>query len=216
MKINSEDIRKKGIVAVIRNAKSEDIKLIVESLYNGGINIVEITMETPNALKLIKIISQEFKDDVIVGAGTVLDPETAKSAIMSGAQFIFSPTINEGTIRITKRYGIVSIPGALTPTEILNAYECGADIIKIFPAGSMGPNYIKGISGPLPHIPLMPTGGINLNNIKSYVENGSVAVGIGSSLVDTSKCMDEDYLNEIKNRSIQFVEAVAEARLINK
>lgn len=196
------------LVAVIRGASGADVLSIAGALHKGGVHIMEITADTPQVDDLIRKVSQEFGDQMIVGAGTVLDPETARAAIMAGARFIFSPTVNVKTIRLTKRYGVVSIPGALTPTEILTAYEHGADLIKVFPAGSMGPNYIKDIHGPLPHIPLMPTGGVDLSNVRSYFENGAVAAGLGSALVNTKRPINEQTLKEMTEKAQQFVEAI--------
>ncbi|MBO8173328.1 MAG: bifunctional 4-hydroxy-2-oxoglutarate aldolase/2-dehydro-3-deoxy-phosphogluconate aldolase [Bacillaceae bacterium] len=197
---------KNGIVAVIRGADEDQIIPIAEALKNGGVKTLEITAETPKVCKLIERVSDEFGDELIIGAGTILDAETARSAIMSGAQFIFSPTVDVDTIRLTKRYGLVSIPGALTPTEILTAYEHGADILKVFPASVFGPDYIKHIHGPMPHIPLMPTGGVNLQNLEDYLKAGSVAVGIGSALVNTRKLIDSNSFVELEQKARQFME----------
>lgn len=207
-----QTIKDRGIVAVIRGAKKDSILQIAKALNEGGVKILEITVETPNALRLIEHLSSELDDDVIVGAGTVLDAETARAAILSGAQFIFSPTVDAETIKLTKRYGVVSIPGALTPTEILHAYENGGDIIKVFPAGVMGPTYIKDIHGPLPHIPLMPTGGINIDNIGSYLKTGAVAAGIGSTLVDAKMEITEENLTKLTEKASLFNEEVKKAR----
>ncbi|GAE33741.1 bifunctional 4-hydroxy-2-oxoglutarate aldolase/2-dehydro-3-deoxy-phosphogluconate aldolase [Halalkalibacter akibai] len=206
-----QEIQDNGIVAIIRGAKPENILSIAKALREGGVKTLEITVETPQVLKLIEQVSQEL-DDVIVGAGTVLDPETARAAIMAGAKFIFSPTVNVETIRLTKRYGVISIAGALTPTEILTAYENGSDIIKVFPANVFGPGYLKDVHGPLPHIPLMPTGGISLANIKEYIQAGGVAAGLGSALVDTKKEINDTYLAELTAKSKEYVEAVQAAR----
>jgi 2-dehydro-3-deoxyphosphogluconate aldolase/(4S)-4-hydroxy-2-oxoglutarate aldolase len=151
-------------------------------------------------------------DQAIIGAGTVLDPETARAAIMSGARFVFSPTINKETIQMTKRYGVISVPGALTPTEILTGYECGADLIKVFPASLVGPSYIKDVHGPMPHIPLMPTGGIDLTNVGSYIKAGAVAVGVGSTLVNTREAVDEDYCKRLTEKAERFIQEVKTAR----
>lgn len=196
------------LVAVIRGAKGEEIISIAKALHEGGVHILEITAETPGVMSLIERLSSEFGDEVTVGAGTVLDAETARAAIMSGARFIFSPTVNVETIRMAKRYGVVSIPGAMTPTEILTAYEHGADLIKVFPANIMGPRYLKDVHGPLPHIPLMPTGGVSLDNIQEYFKNGAVAAGLGSALVDTKKAMDSTALKEITEKASQFRDKV--------
>ncbi|GAB7387847.1 bifunctional 4-hydroxy-2-oxoglutarate aldolase/2-dehydro-3-deoxy-phosphogluconate aldolase [Bacillaceae bacterium] len=205
-------IKENGVVAIIRGAKPEDIVPIARALRDGGVKTLEITVETPRVLTLIENVAAELGDEVIVGAGTVLDPETARAAIMAGARFIFSPTVNVETIRMTKRYGIISIPGALTPTEIVTAYENGADLIKVFPANVFGPRYLQDVHGPLPHIPLMPTGGLNLTNVAEYIRAGAVAVGIGSSLVDAKKPVDETYLEDLRQKASRFVEAVRKAR----
>lgn len=199
-----QSIYENKLVAVIRGAKGDDVVQIAKALKSGGVNILEITAETPGVLSLIEQVSSELGDEVTVGAGTVLDPETARAAIMAGAKFIFSPTVNLETIRMTKRYGAVSIPGAMTPTEILTAYENGADIIKVFPANIMGPRYLKDVHGPLPHIPLMPTGGVNLDNIHEYFQNGAVAAGLGSALVDTKKQVNESTLKELTEKASKF------------
>lgn len=194
------------LVAVIRGAKGDDVVSIAKALRDGGVNILEITAETPGILSLIERLVSELGDEITVGAGTVLDSETARAAIMAGAQFIFSPRMDVETIRLTKRYGVVSIPGAMTPTEILTAYEQGADLVKVFPANIMGPRYLKDIHGPLPHIPLMPTGGVNLDNISEYFQNGAVAVGLGSALVNTKEPINESTLRQLTERASQFKE----------
>ncbi|WP_226667835.1 bifunctional 4-hydroxy-2-oxoglutarate aldolase/2-dehydro-3-deoxy-phosphogluconate aldolase [Metabacillus litoralis] len=204
-------IKETGVAAVIRGATVDNIVAIGEALSKGGVKVLEITVETPGACAAIEKASLEF-DDVLVGAGTVLDPETARIAIMSGAKFIFSPTINVKTIEMAKRYGVVSIPGALTPTEILSAYENGGDLVKVFPANVFGPSYIKDIHGPLPQIPLITTGGISVNNVGEYIKAGATGVGVGSSLVNTKKELTEDYLNEITETASTFIKAVQEAR----
>ncbi|MCB5238653.1 MAG: bifunctional 4-hydroxy-2-oxoglutarate aldolase/2-dehydro-3-deoxy-phosphogluconate aldolase [Niallia nealsonii] len=192
------------LIAIIRGANPEDTLKIVKSLYEGGIKVVEITMNSPKALTAIERVVDEFGDKMAVGAGTVLDAESARSALLAGAQFILSPTYKEETIRMTKRYGAVSIPAAFTPTEILEAYECGGDIIKIFPATILGPKFIKDIHGPLPQIPLLPTGGVDLNNVKEYLVAGAAGLGIGSSLVNTKKEISEEYLLELTEKSNKF------------
>jgi 2-dehydro-3-deoxyphosphogluconate aldolase / (4S)-4-hydroxy-2-oxoglutarate aldolase len=195
------------IVAIIRGANAEDVVKIARALNKGGIKLVELTLNSPNALYAIEQVSREMGDDMVVGAGTVLDPETARAAILAGAKFILSPTVNLETIKMTKRYGAVSIPGAFTPTEILTAYENGGDVIKVFPA-RLGVDYIKDIRGPLPHVPLLPTGGINLENIHEFQKGGAVGFGIGSSLVNTKKDITEDYLNELTEKARAFVSAI--------
>ncbi|KHF39419.1 bifunctional 4-hydroxy-2-oxoglutarate aldolase/2-dehydro-3-deoxy-phosphogluconate aldolase [Halalkalibacter okhensis] len=206
-----QEIKDSGVVAIIRGATVDTIVPISRALRDGGVKTLEITVETPKVLSLIEKVSTELTD-VIVGAGTVLDPETARAAIMSGAKFVFSPTVNPETIRMTKRYGVVCISGALTPTEILTAYESGADVIKVFPANVFGPSYLKDVHGPLPHIPLMPTGGINVSNLADYIKAGAVAVGLGSALVNTKLDMNEENLAALTRKSKEFVRAVQVAR----
>lgn len=196
------------LIAIVRGAKPEDTLKIVQSLYDGGIRLVEITMNSPKALSAIEMAADEFGKEMAVGAGTVLDPESARSALLAGAQFILSPTLDAETIKLTKRYGAVSIPAAFTPTEILTAYELGGDIIKVFPATTLGPKFVKDIHGPLPHIPLLPTGGVGLHNINDYIDAGAAGLGIGSSLVNTKKEVTREYLVELTEKAKQFVLAV--------
>lgn len=207
-----EEIKKRSVVAVIRGATLETIIPMAQALQEGGVTALEITMETPKALSIIEKAADVFGDELLVGAGTVLDAETARSAIMAGSKFIFSPTVNAATIKMTKRYGVISVPGAFTPTEILYAYEHGADVVKVFPAGSVGPDYFKNIAGPLPHIPLMPTGGINMENAKGYIRAGAVAVGVGSSLVNPKHVLNENYLKEVTRNAKKLMEEVKSAR----
>lgn len=201
-------ILNKKIVAVIRNASINDIISIAAALKEGGISIIEIAIEDSNSYRMIENVSNHFGNDIIVGAGTVLDPQAAHNAIASGAEFIFSPIVDEETIKITKKYGKVSIPGGMTPTEIVKAYEHGADLVKVFPASNMGPSYLKDIHGPLPYAKLMPTGGINLDNIEEYFKKGAVAVGIGSSLVNTKKELIKSELEYITELSSKFAEKI--------
>jgi 2-dehydro-3-deoxyphosphogluconate aldolase/(4S)-4-hydroxy-2-oxoglutarate aldolase len=205
-----EQIKNNVVIAVIREANLHNIIPIAKALHSGGIKVLEITAETPKVTSLIEKVNDELGNELIIGAGTVLDPETAREVIMAGAKFIVSPTTNLETIRMTKRYGIPSIPGALTPTEILAAYEQGADMIKVFPANAFGPGYIKSIHGPFPYIPIMVTGGINLKNMHDYIREGGVAVGIGSNLVDPKKLnSEEDYLN-LASQAALYMEKIKE------
>lgn len=206
------EIRNRGVVAVIRGATPESIISIGNALKDGGVTALEITMETPRAASVIEAAAAYFGAEVLVGAGTVLDPETARVAILSGAKFIFSPTVRKETITMAKRYGVISVPGAFTPTEILTAYEYGADLIKVFPADVFGPSYLKNIAGPLPHIPLMPTGGVDLHNTADYMKAGAVAVGVGSTLVNTKKPLTEEALFNMKEKAADFINEVKKAR----
>jgi 2-dehydro-3-deoxyphosphogluconate aldolase/(4S)-4-hydroxy-2-oxoglutarate aldolase len=194
------------IIAILRGAQPKDVFPIVQALYEGGIRAVEITLNSPDALRLIREIATAMKDKMLVGAGTVLDANEAAEVIGAGAQFIIAPCVNIDTIRLTKQKGVVSIPGAYTPTEILTAFKAGADIIKLFPAST--PQYLREVKAPLSHIPIMPTGGINLDNILAYKNAGAVAFGIGTSLVDTKKEITEEYLEQLAATSKLFVSSV--------
>jgi 2-dehydro-3-deoxyphosphogluconate aldolase / (4S)-4-hydroxy-2-oxoglutarate aldolase len=200
-----EQLKKNPIVAVIRKADETNIIPIIKALSEGGVKAVEITAETPRVTNLIEMAAAEFDGDVLIGVGTVLDPETARATIIAGAKFIVSPTVNVDTIRLTSRYGVLNVAGALTPTEILTAYENGAQMVKVFPANVFGPDYIKSVHGPLPHIPLMVTGGITLENMNDYFTKGGVAVGIGSNLVNVSKLKYEEDYQQLTNTARQYV-----------
>lgn len=200
-----EQIKQHKIVAVIRHADEQNIVPILNALAAGGVFAVEITAETPNVQRIIGVAVKEGPNDMIIGAGTVLDPETARTIIMAGAQFIVSPTLNVETLKLTNRYHIETIPGVLTPTEIQTAYEHGANMVKIFPADTFGPGYIKNIRGPLPHVEAMVTGGINLDNMNEYLANGSAAVGIGSNLVNAKALTNAGAYTELTERARAFV-----------
>jgi 2-dehydro-3-deoxyphosphogluconate aldolase/(4S)-4-hydroxy-2-oxoglutarate aldolase len=201
----SEILRNK-IIAIIRGAEPGKVLPIVQSLFEGGIRVVEITLNSDNAFELIRELSLKMGDKMLIGAGTVLDSVSAEMAIKSGARFIISPSLNIQVIKLVKKQKLVSIPGAFTATEILTAYQAGADIVKVFPA--MNPQYISNLRGPLSHIPLMPTGGININNIGEFQKAGGVAFGVGSSLVDAGQQITGDSLRQLTRRADQFVQAV--------
>lgn len=197
------------VVAIVRGANPQSLLRIAEALHAGGVRLMEITLNSPGALASIEEISRQMDGRLLVGAGTVLDPETARAALLAGAKYIISPTLNKHTIRMTKRYGAVSIPGAYTATEILQAYEYGGDIIKVFPASAGGAGYFKDIAGPLPFIPLMPTGGVTLDNIRGFAAAGAAAFGLGSALVDTKQAVTDEYLAQLTEKARAFVAAVA-------
>ena len=203
------DIHHHQIVAIIRGASAGDVLHISKALYEGGIRILEITMNSPQPLQVIEEVTAQLGDRMIVGAGTVLDPETARMAIMAGARFILSPVTDARIIEMTRRYGAVSVPGAYTATEILRAYTAGGDIVKVFPATSAA--YIRDIAGPLPHIPLLPTGGIHIDNIREFKKAGAVGFGVGSSLVNTSRAVTDEYLLELTEKARRFTEAIAQS-----
>jgi 2-dehydro-3-deoxyphosphogluconate aldolase/(4S)-4-hydroxy-2-oxoglutarate aldolase len=194
------------IVAIIRGANPGDVMDIAAALYAGGIVAVEVTLNSANALELISQLSDKQKNKMLIGAGTVLNAAAALEAMEAGAQFIISPSMDIDTISVTKAQGVVSIPGAYTATEIVKAHAAGADIIKVFPARDA--QYIKDLRGPLPHIPLMPTGGVNISNIRSFRDAGAVAFGIGSALVDSSQPVTLDYLAALTEKARAFVRAI--------
>ena len=204
-------LKESGLIAVIRRPKKSQIHYIAEALVEGGTGALEITLDTPGALEMIRDLKEKYNDRVLVGAGTVLDAVSAKSAIDAGSDFIFCPSFDVETIQMTNRYGKISIPGVMTPTEIVQAYSAGADLLKIFPGAALGENYIKDLQGPLGHIPMMPTGGVSLDNVETFIKNGAVAVGAGGSLVDGKAVAEERYevLTEI---SKEFIKRIQNAR----
>lgn len=206
-----QKIAKSGIVAVIRSDSEEQGIKIVEAVKNGGINAIEITMTVPGAVDIIKKIAEKYKDDkdVIIGAGTVLDPETARACILAGAKYIVSPSLNVETIKLCNKYRVPIMPGVMTITEALTAMEYGAEIIKVFPGNAFGPSIIKAFKGPVPQGNFMPTGGVDLDNIKDWIDAGAVAVGTGSSLTKGAKTGDYDLVTQTAEK---FVAAVKAAR----
>ena len=202
-----------GIVPVVRTNSAESAIRAVDAIYRGGIRAAEITMTVPGALRALEKVADQYGDKIVLGAGTVLDPETARACMLAGAEFFVTPALNVKTIEIAKRYSKVICPGALTPTEVVAAWEAGADVIKIFPADSVGgAKYIKALKGPLPHIEMIPTGGVNLQTCGEFLKAGACAVAVGSELVSAQLIKDENY-DEIERRARQFREAVAAARV---
>ena len=173
-----------GIVAVVRSQDSGQLVEVVRALADGGVTVAEITMTVPGALDVIKQARAVLGDRILLGAGTVLDPETARAAFLAGAEYIVSPTVNVEVIRLCQRYDKLVMPGAFTPTEILTAWEAGADIVKVFPADVVGPAFFKAIKGPLPQIRVMPTGGVDLTTAAAFLKAGACCLGVGSQLVD--------------------------------
>lgn len=207
-----ERIKENGIVAIIRGQQRENVLPIIEALLKGGVSTVEVTADTPGITAVLEEAKKEFENDVYLGAGTVLDPETAKLVINSGAEFVISPTMNVDTIRLTKRYGALSMPAAMTPTEMLTAFEAGADVIKLFPARSLGASYIKDVRGPLPQIPILPTGGIGLENMAEFFQAGAIGVGIGSSLVKGNMDVSSEELKALTQRAKAYTDKFAEIK----
>jgi 2-dehydro-3-deoxyphosphogluconate aldolase/(4S)-4-hydroxy-2-oxoglutarate aldolase len=200
-----------GLVAVVRSADNAPLGPVVEALVDGGVSVVEVTFTVPNALEQIAAITKQFGERVLVGAGTVLDPETGRAALAAGAQFLVSPTLNLDTVRLCRRYGQLAVPGAFTPTEILTAWEAGADIVKVFPADVLGPAFIKAVKAPLPQVRLMPTGGVDLKNASEYLRSGACCIGVGSQMVDPKAVARHDY-EYLRGVAWQYTQAVRLAR----
>lgn len=199
-----------GVVAVVRAESAEQAIKIAEACRAGGIPAIEITFTVPYADEVIRELSKAYKNgEMIVGAGTVLDSETARIAILAGAQYIVSPCLDEETIRLCNRYQIPVMPGCVTIKEMVTAMELGADVIKVFPGEMVGPSYIKAVKGPLPQAPLMPTGGVSLENAAEWIKNGCVAVGVGGSLTAGAKTGDYAAVTDMAKK---FVAAVQQAR----
>lgn len=200
-----------GIIAVIRRVPEEAVEEVAQSLINGGVSALEITVDSPSAFSIISKLSQKFKDTAIVGAGTVLDGESARKAIESGAEFLLSPILRKDVIVTASRYGKISVPGVMTPTEIITAIEWGADLVKIFPASTIGVQFIKDIKNVFPHIGLIPTGGVNLENVSLFIKAGASAVGVGGNLVDGNAIKTSNFA-KIEQTARAYIDAVAKAR----
>jgi len=205
------ELTKGGVVAVVRGIPTDLTVPVTEALLAGGITAIEITLDSPDALMSIRVLKKKFADRALIGAGTVLNAESASKAIAAGAEFIFSPHVDESTIKLTKQCGILSIPGAMTPSEIIAAYEYGADAVKVFPAAVLGPTYFQDVRGPLGHIPLIATGGIHLENAALFIRQGVVAVGVGGSLLNQQDLAGNRF-EEIKEKAGQFVQRIEDAR----
>jgi 2-dehydro-3-deoxyphosphogluconate aldolase/(4S)-4-hydroxy-2-oxoglutarate aldolase len=201
-----------GIVPIVRTSSAEGAIQAVEAIYAGGVRAAEITMTVPGALHALEKLADRFGGKLILGAGTVLDPETARACMLAGAEFFVTPSLRLSTIEMAKRYSKVICPGALTPTEVLTAWEAGADAVKIFPCGNVGgPKYIKALKGPFPQIEMIPTGGVNLETTGEFLKAGACAVAVGSELVD-AKTVKEGRFDIIENRAHQYLAAIAKAR----
>lgn len=182
-----------GIVAVVRSESSESLVKVVQALAEGGITAAEITFTVPDAIDVIRQVRREVGDRIVLGAGTVLDPETARAALLAGAEYIVAPVVNVEVIRLCRRYDKAVMPGAFTPTEVLTAWEAGADVVKVFPADVGGPAYLKALRGPLPQIRLMPTGGVDLNTAEAFLKAGACCLGVGGSLVEAKAVSAGDF-----------------------
>ena len=205
-------IRATGIIPVIRAPSADAALAAVEAIRAGGIDIIELTMTVPSAVKVIERVVERHGDTVVVGAGTVLDAETARACILAGAAFVVSPIVDAPTIRVCRTYGIPVMPGGLTPTEIVEAWRAGADLVKVFPCGSLGgASYIKALRAPLPQIELVPTGGVTLATVGDFIAAGAYAVGAGGDLVDLARLGRGDHAGLTENAR-RYVAAVQHAR----
>lgn len=204
-------IKKSGLVAVVRADSVEQAEKITEACIEGGVGAIELTFTVPKAHRLIEHMADKYggKGDIIIGAGTVLDSETARIAILSGAEYIVSPYFDEGTVRLCNRYGIPSMPGVFTPTEAVHAAECGADVLKIFPGDVASSKFIKSLLGPLSMYDMMPSGGVDVDNVASWIKAGAIAVGAGGSLTGGAKTGDYKKITETAKL---FIERITEAR----
>jgi len=200
-----------GIVAVVRAEKGDQLVDVAEALLAGGVEAIEVTFTVPAAHRVIERVAERLGDRIVLGAGTVLDPETARIAMLSGAHYIVAPNVNPKVIEMCRRYSKPVMPGALTPTEVIAAWEAGADVVKVFPSDLTGPKYLKALHGPLPHIRLMPTGGVNLQTAAEFLQAGACALGVGTSLVDPKTVAAGDFA-KIEALARQFVQIVREFR----
>jgi 2-dehydro-3-deoxyphosphogluconate aldolase / (4S)-4-hydroxy-2-oxoglutarate aldolase len=201
-----------GVVPVVRTPTAEAAIRSIEAIHRGGIRAAEITMTVPGAIRALEKVADQFGDSIVLGAGTVLDPETARACMLAGAQFFVTPALNLKTIEIAQRYSRPIMPGALTPTEVVNAWEAGADIVKIFPASAVGgAKYIKALKGPFPQIEMIPTGGVNLETAGDFLKAGACAVAVGGELIDAATIKEGKY-EVFEERARQYLEAVQRAR----
>jgi 2-dehydro-3-deoxyphosphogluconate aldolase/(4S)-4-hydroxy-2-oxoglutarate aldolase len=201
-----------GIVPVVRTTSAESAIRAIEAIYQGGIRAAEITMTVPGAIRALEKVADQFGDKIVLGAGTVLDPETARACMLAGAEFFVTPSLNVKTIEMARRYSKAIMPGALTPTEVVTAWEAGADVVKVFPCGNVGgPKYIKALKGPFPQIEMCPTGGVNLETAGEFLKAGACAVAVGGELVD-AKLIKEGRYDRIEELARQYLEVVGKAR----
>ena len=205
-------IREVGVIPIVRTTSTEDAFRAAEAIINGGIGIAEITMTVPNAIRVMERLAERFGDKVLLGAGTILDPESCRAAFFAGAEFIVTPSLDVRVIEMARRHSKTCMPGAMTATEAVTAWQAGADFVKIFPCGPIGgPSYIKALRGPFPNIEFVPTGGVTLESTPAYIKAGAAAVAVGGELVDM-KAVQAGKLDVIAQNARQFVEAVRSAR----
>ncbi len=204
-------IRQTGLIAIMRANSSDQLIAAAHAIRSGGVRAIEVTMTTPRAIETIQAATERFAGEALFGAGTVLDPETARTAILAGADFVVAPTLNLEMVALCRRYSTPVIPGCFTPTEMLTAWEAGASMIKLFPADVGGPGLIKAIRAPLPQLEIVPVGGVNLNTAADFIRNGAAALGVGNSLIN-QKLLDAGDMDELCRRAAAFVAEVKKGR----
>ncbi len=204
-------IRETGIIAIMRAQSSDQLIAAADAIRAGGVRVIEVTMTTPGALSVISEATKKYGSEVLFGAGTVLDAETARAAILAGAGFIVAPTLNLEVIKLCNRYSVPVMPGCATPTEMLTAWEAGADMIKLFPADVGGPDLVKAILAPLPQLQIVPVGGVDLNTAAAFIRKGAVALGVGGSLIN-QKLLDSGDMAELSRRATAFIDEVKKGR----
>jgi 2-dehydro-3-deoxyphosphogluconate aldolase/(4S)-4-hydroxy-2-oxoglutarate aldolase len=200
-----------GVIAIMRAQSSDQLMAAADAIKRGGVRAIEVTMTTPGALGVISEAKARYGSDVVFGAGSVLDPETGRAAILAGADFVVSPILNLGLIELCSRYGVATMPGCYSPTEVITGWEAGADLIKLFPASVGGPDLVKAILAPLPQVQIVPVGGVDLDTAADFIRKGAAALGVGSSLV-SQKLLDAGDLDELTRRAAAYVEQVKVGR----
>ena len=206
-------IQEVGLVPVVRASSAEEAMQVIEAIRAGGVPVLEITMTVPRAVKVIEQVADRYGSEVVVGAGTVLDAETARACILAGASFVVSPALNLETIELCRRYSVAVMPGALTPTEVVTAWQAGADLVKVFPCGALGgAKYLKALKAPLPQIEMIPTGGVSLATAADFIAAGAFALGVGADLVDT-KAIRAGQPEKVTEAARSYVAAVRDARV---
>lgn len=204
-------IRQSGVIAIMRAKSSDQLIAAADAIRQGGVRVIEVTFTTPGALQVIEQATKKYGDEILFGAGSVLDPETARTAILAGAAFVVAPTLNPRVIELCNRYSVPVMPGCYTPTEILTAWEAGADMVKLFPASVGGPDFIKAVLAPLPQVEIVPVGGVELENAAEFIRCGAAALGVGSSLIN-QKLLDSGDMAELTRRAAAFLAEAVKGR----
>ena len=204
-------IRQTGVIAILRAKSSGQLVSAAGAIRAGGVRAIEVTFTTPGALQVIEEATRKFGDEILFGAGSVLDPETARAAILAGAAFIVAPALNLEVLALCRRYSVPVMPGCYTPTEILTAWEAGADMVKLFPASVGGPEFVKAVLAPLPQVEIVPVGGVELDNAAAFIRSGAAALGVGSSLIN-QKLLDSGDMPELTRRAAAFLAEVERGR----